>query len=179
MTISHILDDHMRSLEIAIGGALDALEQDAVAFDPDDAIDSIVRFTEAKAQLRDFEQRLNALMVAYMRAAGERAIEKGDYLAERKMSSTRKNWEHATLLEAVVNASLSDEQTQLVDPSTGEVIELASIAKPLIDVVVRNISQAAAIRDWRVTALRTMIPGLNPDNFCEVEKTERVAVKRK
>jgi hypothetical protein len=53
------------------------------------------------------------------------------------------------------------------------------VAKPLIDGVVKNIVDAAAIRDWRVTALRAMIPGLNPDDFCEVEKTERVSIRKK
>lgn len=177
--ISTVINDSMSSLHGTTTQLLSAMERDDVEFNPDEAIDALVALGDFKAQLRSLENRLNNLMVSYMRNAGERAIEKGPYLAERRMSSTRKNWEHGTLLEAVVNASLSDEQTQLVDPSTGEVIDLASIAKPLIDVVVRNISQAAAIRDWRVTALRTMIPGLNPDNFCEVEKTERVSIKRR
>ena len=114
-----------------------------------------------------------------MRQQGERALFFGDMVAERRISSTRKNWEHKTLLEAVVNKSLSEESASVVDPSTGEVLDLSYYAKPLIDNVVRNLAVAAAIRDWRVTALKAMIPGLNPDDFCEVEKAERVSIRKK
>ena len=114
-----------------------------------------------------------------MRLNGEKVRDYGTHVAERKISSTRKNWEHKTLLEAVVNTSLADEDSRVIDPNTGEVIDLLVIAKPIIDLVVKNIADAAAIRDWRVTALRAMIPGLNPDDFCEVEKTERVSIRKK
>ena len=114
-----------------------------------------------------------------MRMSGEKVLTFGDLTAERKFSSSRKNWEHQVLLEAVVNKALSKETTVIVDPSTGEIIDLATFAKPIIDSVVDHVTRAAAIREWRVTALRSMVPGLNPDDFCEVEKSERVQIKRK
>jgi hypothetical protein len=83
------------------------------------------------------------------------------------------------LIEAVINTSLADENGEVVNPSTGEVIDIITIAKPLIDNVIRNLTATAAIRDWRVTALRNIVPGMNPDDFCEVEKSEKVSILRK
>jgi len=114
-----------------------------------------------------------------MRMNGDKLIELGGMVAERKFSSSRKNWEHATLVEAVVNKAISGSSGMVIDPNTGEVVDLANISKPLIDSVVESLIKTAAIREWRVTALRSMIPGLNPDDFCEVEKAERVSIRKK
>jgi hypothetical protein len=110
---------------------------------------------------------------------GDKFLERGSYTAERKIASTRKNWDHQVLLEAVVNKALAEESSIVVDPATGEVIDLSTVAKPLIDTVVDHVTKAARVADWRVTALRAMIPGLNPDDFCEVEKSERVSIRKK
>jgi hypothetical protein len=75
--------------------------------------------------------------------------------------------------------SLSQDGGTVIDPNTGELVDLITIAKPIIDIVVKNVTEAAAIRDWRVTALRAMLPGLNPDDFCEVEKAEKISIRRK
>jgi hypothetical protein len=75
--------------------------------------------------------------------------------------------------------SLANAEGEVVDPATGEVLDILTIAKPLIDNVVKNLTATAAIRDWRVTAVRNIVPGLNPDDFCEVEKSERVSILRK
>jgi hypothetical protein len=179
MQIRDALEQSIIILKESIGSTIERLENDSEEFDPNEAFDGLVLFAEAKAQLREYETRLNQLMVLYMRQQGERALFFGDMVAERRISSTRKNWEHKTLLEAVVNKSLSEESASVVDPSTGEVLDLSYYAKPLIDNVVRNLAVAAAIRDWRVTALKAMIPGLNPDDFCEVEKAERVSIRKK
>jgi hypothetical protein len=177
------LNEEIRSLMDNLAGtvvpSVKSIENGAREFDPDEAFDALVNIAELKRQTREVEDAINELFVAWMRLNGEKLRDYGTHVAERKISSSRKNWEHKTLLEAVVNMSLSQEDSTVIDPNTGEVIDLINIAKPLIDNVVKNLAEAAAIRDWRVTALRAMIPGLNPDDFCEVEKTERVSIRRK
>lgn len=169
----------MNQLSESVVASVKSIENGASEFDPDEAFNALVNIAELKRQTREVEDAINELLVAWMRMNGEKIRDYGTHVAERKISSSRKNWEHKTLIEAVVNMSLEQDASSVVDPNTGEVIDLISIAKPLIDEVVKNISEAAAIRDWRVTALRAMIPGLNPDDFCEVEKTERVSIRRK
>lgn len=173
--VKSLMDDLAGSVMPSVKG----IENGAREFDPDEAFDALVNIAELKRQTREVEDAINELFVAWMRLNGEKIRDYGTHVAERKVSSSRKNWEHKTLLEAVVNMSLSQEDSMVIDPNTGEVIDLIQIAKPLIDNVVKNLAEAAAIRDWRVTALRAMIPGLNPDDFCEVEKTERVSIRRK
>lgn len=169
----------MNQLSEALLPAVRSIEDGAREFDPDEAFNALVDIAELKRQTREVEDAINELFVAWMRMNGEKIRDYGTHVAERKVSSSRKNWEHKTLIEAVVNMSLADEASSVIDPNTGEVIDLVAVAKPIIDSVVKNLADAAAIRDWRVTALRAMIPGLNPDDFCEVEKTERVSIRRK
>ena len=156
-----------------------SIENGTREFDPDEAFNALVDIAEFKRQLRDVEDSINELFVAWMTLNGEKIRDYGTHVAERKVSSSRKNWEHKTLLEAVVNMSLEHEDSRVIDPVSGEVIDLVSLAKPLVDTVVKNLAEAAAIRDWRVTALKSMIPGLNPDNFCEVERSERISIRKK
>jgi hypothetical protein len=173
--VASLMDD----LANGLTSSIKSIENGAREFDPDEAFGALVNIAEMKRQIREVEDAINELFVAWMRLNGEKVRDYGSHVAERKVSSSRKNWEHKTLLEAVVNMSLEQEDSRVIDPSTGEVIDLIQIAKPLVDNVVKNLADAAAIRDWRVTALRAMIPGLNPDDFCEVEKSERVSIRRK
>lgn len=179
MKLNEQVSSLMDNMSESVSATIKSIENGAREFDPDEAFNALVNIAELKRQTREVEDSINELFVAWMRLNGEKIRDYGTHVAERKVSSSRKNWEHKTLLEAVVNMSLSNEDSTVVDPTTGEVIELIQIAKPLIDNVVKNLSDAAAIRDWRVTALRAMIPGLNPDDFCEVEKSERVSIRRK
>jgi len=156
-----------------------SIQDGATEIDPDVLFNTLIEIGELKREIREVEDSVNELLVTWMRLNGEKVLVHGNHTAERKVSSSRKNWEHKTLLEAVVNMSLSGDGGTVIDPNTGEVIDLITIAKPIIDAVVRNITEAAAIRDWRVTALRAMLPGLNPDDFCEVEKAEKVSIRRK
>ncbi len=155
------------------------IESEADPFDKGEAFDSLIAISDLKREIREYEDRINKLLTEWMIFNGEKQIDFGTMVAERKRSSTRKNWQHDTLLEAVVNTSISDENGSIINPETGEVIDVISFAKPIIDAVVKNVQAAAAIREWRVTALRTMIPGLNPDDFCEVEVSEKVSIRRK
>ncbi|NQW12601.1 MAG: hypothetical protein HQ481_22280, partial [Alphaproteobacteria bacterium] len=68
----------------------------------------------------------------FARGIGDKIIEFGSMVGERKFSSSRKNWEHATLVEAVVNKAVSGSSSMVIDPNTGEVVDLANISKPLI-----------------------------------------------
>lgn len=156
-----------------------SLQDGTTETDPDMLFNALVDIAELKREIREVEDSLNELLVTWMRLNGEKVRVYGNHTAERKVSSTRKNWEHKTLLEAVVNMSLSQDGGTVIDPNTGELVDLITIAKPIIDVVVKNVTEAAAIRDWRVTALRAMLPGLNPDDFCEVEKAEKISIRRK
>jgi hypothetical protein len=155
------------------------IENEAEPFDKAEAFDALLIITDFKREIREYEERINTLLTQWMAFNGEKMIDFGGMVAERKRSSTRKNWQHDTLLEAVVNTSIADEQGSIVNPETGELIDVISFAKPIIDAVVKNVQAAAAIREWRVTALRTMIPGLNPDDFCEIEVSEKVSIRRK
>lgn len=179
MKINEQIQSVMDVLAETAGSTVKGFEDGTSEFNPDDGFNALVNIAELKRQTRQIEDSVNELLVAWMRLNGEKVRDYGTHVAERKVSSSRKNWEHKVLLEAVVNMSLADENSRVIDPNTGEVIDLLLIAKPIIDIVVKNIADAAAIRDWRVTALRAMIPGLNPDDFCEVEKTERVSVRKK
>lgn len=162
-----------------IGKTIERLENQVEEFSETEAFNALVALSTLKADVRELETRLNILLTTWMRANGEKLLDFGDMTAERKFSTSRKNWQHGTLLEAVINKSLSQESTVVVDPSSGEVIDLTTIARPIIDAVVENVTKAARIGDWRVTALRSMLPGMDPDNFCEVEKAERVSIRKK
>jgi len=162
-----------------IGKTVERLENEAEEFSESEAFNALVALSDLKATVREFEIRINVLLTTWMRINGEKVLEFGDMTAERKFSATRKNWQHGTLLEAVINKSLSQESTVVVDPASGEVIDLTTIARPIIDAVVENVTKAARIGDWRVTALRSMLPGMDPDNFCEVEKAERVSIRKR
>ena len=148
-------------------------------YDMDDAFGVLFLIPSIKRLLSEIEEQVNTSMVEFMKKNGEKTHSFGDHIAERRVSSRRKNWQHQTLIEAVINTSLSDENEVIVDAHTGEVIDIIALAKPLIDNVVRNLTATAAIRDWRVTALRNIVTGLNPDDFCEVEKSEKVSILRK
>ena len=53
------------------------------------------------------------------------------------------------------------------------------IVAPFIDAVVERLLKCAAFRDWRVTALREYMPGVDPDNYCETERTTKAVIRRK
>lgn len=179
MQISDAVEEVTNLLGNKVGATVQRLERQQEEFSADEALNALIALMEAKATIRDVESRLNTLLTQSMRMNGEKTMESGSFIAERKFSSNRKNWNHQPLLEAVVNKALSDESAVVIDPSTGEIVDLSTIAKPLIDAVVDNVTKAARVADWRVTALRAMVPGLNPDDFCESEKIERVSIRKK
>lgn len=179
MKLHEMVEESRILLSDNLDKKISRLEIEEEAFDNAEAFDALLVIADLKREIRDYEERINKLLTQWMIHNGEKQIDFGGMVAERKRSSNRKNWQHDTLLEAVVNMSISEEQGSIINPETGEVVDIISFAKPLIDSVVKNVQAAAAIREWRVTALRTMIPGLNPDDFCEVEVSEKVSIRRK
>lgn len=179
MEMYELVDSVSETFKEAIGKTAERLENGVEEFNQDEVFNTLVQIAELKQVVKDTESRLNALLTKHMRMNGDKVLEYGSLIAERKFSSSRKNWDHQVLLEAVVNKALSHDAGMVVDPSTGEIVDLTAIAKPVVDAVVDTLTKAAAIREWRVTALRALIPGLNPDDFCEVDKVERVSIRRK
>lgn len=171
-----IVDEAIKEFESAANAFTG---EDVQSIDMNAAFEAIFMIAEYKRRLGAIEEQVNQAMVTSMRMSGEKVHDFGTHKVERKVSSRRKNWQHQTLIEAVINVSLANAEGEVVDPTTGEVVDILSVAKPLIDNVVKNLTATAAIRDWRVTAVRNIIPGMNPDDFCEVEKSERVSILRK
>jgi hypothetical protein len=167
-----VLKEHVETEIVGLESKKNECEQDAL-------FNSLVEIGELKNLVRELEKRINTLLVDEMRMNGDKILEYGNLVAERRFSSTRKNWQHETLIEAVVNKALSRDSGAVVDPSSGEIIDLSEIARPVVEAVVDNLMRTAAVREWRVTALRALLPGLNPDDFCEVEKVERVSIRAK
>jgi hypothetical protein len=179
MEMQQALVESAKFLQENVGNTVTRLEAKKEEPVEEELFNSLVEMGELKNLVRDLEKRLNALLVEVMRMNGDKMVEHGNLIAERRFSSTRKNWQHETLIEAVVNKALSKDAGVVVDPSSGEIIDLGEMARPIIDAVVDSLTKTAAIREWRVTALRALVPGLNPDDFCEVEKVERVSIKPK
>lgn len=179
MEMQQAIVDSTKFLQDHVGNTIARFESKKEEATEEELFNSLVEIGELKNLVRDLEKRLNALLVEEMRMNGDKVIEHNNLVAERRFSSTRKNWQHETLIEAVVNKALSKDSGVVVDPSSGEIIDLGEIARPIVDAVVDSLTKTAAIREWRVTALRAMVPGLNPDDFCEVEKVERVSIKPK
>ena len=71
------------------------------------------------------------------------------------------------------------EDRDYVDQTTGELINERNIVAPFVEAVVERLLACAAFRDWRVTALRNYMPGVNPDNYCEVESTTKAVIRKK
>lgn len=179
MQLYDAVEEISKTLSEGIGKTTERLEKNLEELDFKEVFEALVGLADLKAQVRDVETRLNILLTTHMRLAGDKILEFGDMVAERKFNSSRKNWSHQVLMEVVVNQALAKDATSVVDPSTGEIIDLSTFAKPIIDSVVEHLTRAAAIREWRVTALKAMVPGLNPDDYCEVEKSERVSIRQK
>lgn len=173
------IQDLKTIIQESIQPEIERIENDAQPFDPDSAIEIMMAIADLRREMKSVEDKLNEMITTHMRQSGERQRDFGAVTVERRVSSNRKNWEHNTILSAVVNTSLSNTQGMVVDPNTGEMVDILALTKPIIDNVVADIVATAAIREWRVTALRAMVPGLNPDDFCEVEKIERVSIRKK
>lgn len=133
-----------------------------------------------KSDFNAIDKETNPTLVTVMDMIGERKFEYGGYEVERKISNYRKNWQNESLIRSVVNTALDEiEDRNYVDQITGELINEREIVAPFVDAVIERLLKCAAFRDWRVTALRNYMPGVDPDNYCEVERTTKAVIRRK
>jgi|TARA_R100000278_G_C5466810_1_gene162971 hypothetical protein len=134
----------------------------------------------AKSDMNTLDKEANPTLVTAMDMMGERKFAHGTFEIERRVSNYRKNWQNDSLLRSVVNTAMDEiEDRDYVDQTTGELINERNIVAPFIDAVVERLLACAAFRDWRVTALRNYMPGVDPDNYCEVESTTKAVIRRK
>ena len=132
-----------------------------------------------KSDLRDLENQANEALVTIMDQSGTRKFESGMLTIERKVSNCRSNWQNDVLLRSVVNTCLDEiQQRSYVDQDTGEKIDERNIIAPWMEAIVERLLKCAAFRDWRVTALRAHIPGLDPDNFCDTKRSIKAVISR-
>ena len=134
----------------------------------------------AKADIRELDNQANPSLVTVMDQMGTRKFDRGSLEIERKVSNYRSNWQNDVLIRSVVNTCLDEiEQRTYVDQDSGEVIKERSIVGPWMEAVIERLLECAAFRDWRVTALRAHVPGLNPDDFCDVKRSTKAVLSRK
>ena len=133
-----------------------------------------------KAKVRDADNEANPTLVTIMDNMGTKKFERGSLSVERRVSSYRTNWQNDVLLRSVINTCLDEiEPRSYVDQESGELINERQIVAPWMDAVIDRLLACAAFRDWRVTALRSHIPGLNPDNLCDVKRSVKAVISRK
>jgi hypothetical protein len=137
----------------------------------------VVKWT--KQDFNEIDKESNSSLVTIMDKMGQRKFEAGGYLVERKISNYRKNWQNDVLIRSVVNTAMDElAERSYVDQESGELVSERAILGPWIEAVVDRLLECAAFRDWRVTALRARIPGLDPDNFCDVERSTKAVISR-
>ena len=133
-----------------------------------------------KANVRDADNEANPMLVAMMDNMGTKKFERGSLTVERRVSSYRTNWQNDVLVRSVINTALDEiHPRNYVDQESGAFINEREIVAPWLDAIVDRLLACAAFRDWRVTALRAHIPGLDPDNFCDVKRTVKAVVSAK
>jgi hypothetical protein len=130
-----------------------------------------------KSNVRDADNEANPTLVQIMDNMGTKKFQRGILNVERKVSSYRTNWQNDVLIRSVANTALDEiEERQYVDQESGQFVSERAIVGPWLDAVVDRLLECAAFRDWRVTALRHHIPGLDPDNFCDVKRSVKAVV---
>jgi len=133
----------------------------------------------AKSDMNTLDKAANPTLVTAMDMMGERKFAHGYFEIERRVSNYRKNWQNDSLLRSVVNTAMDEiEDRDYVDQRTGELINERDIVAPFMSAVIERLLACAAFRDWRVTALRNYMPGIDPDNYCEVESTTKAVIRR-
>ncbi len=177
------LQDHADTVRTMMADYLKAAQADAESGNLEASSEGMVWLLEAlgdiKAQVREVDSETNPSLVTVMDQMGERRFEVGSTMIERKVSNYRSNWQNQVLVRAVVNTALDDiEPRDYVDQETGAMISEREIVAPWMDAVVERLLECAAFRDWRVTALRARIPGMDPDNFCDVKRSVKAVLRR-
>ena len=173
--------DELRRL---MGEAIRSAQEEAEGGDLEGTAGPLVDLLEIikgiKANVRDADNEANPTLVTIMDNMGTKKFERGALNVERKISSYRTNWQNDVLIRSVINTALDEiDPRSYVDQESGEFINEREIVAPWMDAIVDRLLACAAFRDWRVTALRAHIPGLDPDNFCDVKRTVKAVVSTK
>ena len=183
--IDALAGDLRRSLDAAITEAKESAED--LVYGPESDLqctaNSMVDLLEVikahKAVMRDVDNEANPTLVTIMDHMGTRKFERGGLLVEKKQSSYRSNWQNNVLIRSVVNTAMDEiADREYVDQETGEPVSERAILAPWIEAIVERLLECAAFRDWRVTALRARVPGLDPDNFCDVKRSSKATISR-
>ena len=183
--IDALAGDLRRSLDAAITEARESAED--LVYGPENDLqgtaNSMVYLLEVikahKAVMRDVDNEANPTLVTIMDHMGTRKFERGGLLIEKKQSSYRSNWQNNVLVRSVVNTACDEiADREYVDQETGEPVSERAILAPWIEAIVERLLECAAFRDWRVTALRARVPGLDPDNFCDVKRSSKATISR-
>lgn len=175
--------DYADGLRDMLNGYLKETQEDAEGGNLQGSSEAMVSLLDLlgdiKAQVREIDNEANPSLVTVMDKMGQRNLEYASISVERRVSNYRSNWQNDVLVRAVINSALDEIQPrEYVDQETGEPIHEREIVAPWMDAVVDRLLECAAFRDWRVTALRHNIPGLNPDNFCDVKSTTKAVLRR-
>ena len=178
------IEERREALRTLIAGAINDAQESAENGELENTANGLVDLLQViswtKADIRELDNEANPTLVTVMDQMGTRKFDYGSHTIERKVSNYRSNWQNDVLIRSVVNTCLDEiEQRSYVDQETGEKIDERSIVGPWMDAVIERLLECAAFRDWRVTALRARVPGLDPDNFCDVKRSTKAVLSRK
>lgn len=120
------------------------------------------RLAALKAQRKELDVLMGDLesWLAERLPRGGMAVEGVGWL-EAKPATKRTQWDHDEVVRHVTARARDERQ---VDPETGEY-------EPVEEAIVRVLRECAGIGYWKVTGLRAR--GLDPDEFCTVERGPR------
>lgn len=173
-------DELRRLMGEAIRSAQEEAENGNLEETAGPMVDLLELIKGIKASVRDADNEANPTLVTIMDNMGTKKFSRGVLSVERKVSSYRTNWQNNVLIRSVVSTALDEmAERNYVDQESGELVSERAIIGPWIEAVVERLLACAAFRDWRVTALRAHIPGLDPDNFCDVKRTVKAVVSMK
>ncbi len=182
------LDERARDLERDMRSLLRDAQESAESAEHDgdrqvvaeDMVDLLETLKAHKANLREVDNEANPSLVTVMDSLGVKKFTRGSLEIERRVSNYRSNWQNQVLVRAVITTALDELQDRnYVDQESGELVNERSIVAPWMEAAVDRLLECAAFRDWRVTALRARVPGLDPDNFCDTKRSTKAVISVK
>ena len=177
LEIEEVGNDLRRLMGEAIRSAQEEAEGGDLEGTAGPLVDLLEIIKSIKANVRDAANEAHPALVTIMHNMGTKKFERGGLNVERKVSSYRTNWQNDVLIRSVINTALDEiNPRNYVDQDSGEFINEREIVAPWMDAIVDRLMACAAFRDWRVTALRAHIPGLDPDNFCDVKRSIKAVI---
>jgi len=177
------IEERARDLRLLLNDTIREAQEKAEGGDLPGTADQMVDLLEVikalKADVREIDNEANPTLVTIMDRMNTRKFDRGSLTVEKRVSNYRTNWQNKVLIRAVVNTALDEiAQREYLDQETGEFVSERAIVAPWMDAVVERLLACAAFRDWRVTALRAHIPGVDPDSFCDVKRSVKAVIGR-